>query len=157
VKNHDGMFSIFWIGLSLFVMFLSNKYGLGEFRDPGPGLMPFLSGLLLLLISLFLLMKSLFKRRVGDAIVEAMKGEEDQVSLRKVSFVLGSLFAFALLLETLGYFIATFFVMGFLFRSMGTKSLRTVLLATFLTVFVSYFLFAYLGLRFPAGVLRILG
>ncbi len=151
------MFFIFWIALSLFVMFISNKYGLGEFRDPGPGLMPFLSGLLLLLISLFLLIKSLLKRRVGDTISEVMRGEEGQVNLRKVSLVLGSLFAFAPLLEKLGYFIATFLVMGFLFRSMGTKRLRTLLLATLLTVFVSYFLFAYLGVRFPAGILRIPG
>lgn len=51
---------IFWIGFSLFVMVLSYKLGLEGFHNPGPGLMPFLMGALLLIISLYVLISALF-------------------------------------------------------------------------------------------------
>lgn len=155
MKRVDVIIVIFWIGFSLFIMFLSNRYGLGTFHAPGPGLMPFLTAVLLLLISFYLLIRSIFKR--GKMKAAAAKKEEGEVSYRKVSAVLVSLFTYALLLERLGYVIATLLTMIFLFRSMGLKRWRSILFGGSLTVLVSYFLFTYLGVRFPAGILRFLG
>ena len=137
-------------------MFFSNKYGLGRFHTPGPGLIPFLLGLLLFLISFYLLMLSFIKRGGGDNVARGMKEDQNQISKRKVSFVLASLVAYALLLERLGYVITTLLTMLFLFWSIGVKRWRSILLATGLTVLVTYFLFTYLGVRFPAGVLGFL-
>jgi putative tricarboxylic transport membrane protein len=157
VESYDVMFFIFWIGLGLFVMLFSHKYGLGGFHNPGPGLMPFLLGLLLLLISFYLLIRSLFKKLKGDTVVEVRRDEEGQISIRKVSLVLASLFTYALLLERLGYMITTLLIMIFLFWIIGVKRWRSILFAAGLTVLVSYFLFTYLGLRFPLGIFRSLG
>ena len=68
MKKYQFIPTLFWIGLSLFVMFfayrlgLEDKTGLEGVHNPGPGLMPFLVALALLLISLYLLIIPLLKK-----------------------------------------------------------------------------------------------
>ena len=154
MKRHDDIFLIFWIGLGLFVMYFSNKYGLGHLHNPGPGLMPFLLGFIFFIISFYLLIVSLFKRSNGDGI---MKPEMDRINFGKMIFVSASLFFYGLFLEKLGYLIVTLITMALLYLGMGLKGWRPVLIASVLTVAVTYFLFTYLGVRFPAGILRVVG
>lgn len=82
--------TLFWIGLSLFIMFISNKLGLGKFRDSGPGLMPFLVGLLLFLVSLYHLISSILKMGGKD---QTVKEEGSPSYLWKICFLSGCLFA----------------------------------------------------------------
>jgi hypothetical protein len=154
VKRYDTILFILWMGLSLFVMFFSNRYGLGTFRNPGAGLMPFLVGLLLLMISAGFLVKSFSKTRGENKAVKAAREGQGKIDLKKISIVLASLFAYGLLLERLGYLIVTLFTMILLFWCVGVKRWRSVLLASGLTVLITYFLFTYLGVRFPPGLLR---
>lgn len=132
-------------------MVFSYKLGLGRFHNPGPGLMPFIIGIFLLIVSFCPLMSSLFKKSGKD---ETANEGQRQTNFGKISLVLVSLFAYAFLLETLGYLIVTplFFIL--LFRSMGNKW-TTVLVASGLTVLVTYFVFTFFGVKFPAGILRI--
>jgi len=154
MNKYNNIFLIFWIGLSFFIIFFSLKYGLGSFHNPGPGLMPFLLGLLLLIISLYLLLSSLFKRSGRD---ETIKGEQSRINFKKLSIVLASLFFYGLFLEKLGYVIVTLLTMVILFWGVGLKSWRSILFASGLTVLLTYLLFTYLGVRFPTGILRLLG
>lgn len=154
MKKYDNFIFVFWIGLSLFIIFFSNKYGLGAFHNPGPGLMPFVLGLLLLVISFYLLMSSLLKRSRGD---ETRTEGQSRINFRKVILVLASMFFYGLFLERLGYLIVSSLTMILLFWGVGLKRLRSILFASGLTVLVTYFLFTYLGVRFPAGVLKFLG
>jgi putative tricarboxylic transport membrane protein len=140
--------ALFWIGLSLFVMVFSYRLGLEGFHHPGPGLMPFLLGLLLLPLSLYLLMGSLLKKREGD---ETGKGGEGQTDYGKIGLVLLALFVYALLLERLGFLITTSVFLLILFRSMGNRWI-TVLVASVLTVLTTYFVFTFFGVRFPTGI-----
>ena len=144
----------FWILLSFFIMFFSRQFGLGEFRTPGPGLMPFLIGIFLLLISLYSLARSLLRN--GDR-KETLKTERNGISFWRVGFVLLSLFAFALLLERIGYLITSFLILAFLFRSTGSKGWRFALITSCMTALVTYLVFTYLGLRFPTGIFRLGG
>lgn len=152
----DNIFFVFWIGLSLFIMFFSNKYGIGSFHNPGPGLMPFLLGVLLLMISLYLLMKSLFKVSGEEKVDKVVKEGQGRIYYGKIGFVLASLFFYGLFLERLGYLIVTLLTMVLLFWGVGIKKWRSILFASGLTVLITYFLFTYLGVRFPAGVLKFL-
>jgi hypothetical protein len=156
VKRYDTILFIFWMGFSLFVIFFSHRYGLGTFRNPGAGLMPFLVGLLLLIISFGFLMKSVLKIGGEDKAVKAMGEVQRKIDFKKISIVLASLFTYGLLLEKLGYLIVTSFTMILLFWCVGVKRWRSVLVASGLTVLITYFLFTYLGVRFPAGILRFL-
>jgi putative tricarboxylic transport membrane protein len=138
-----------WIGLGFFVMFFSYQLGLGRLHNPGPGLMPFLLGFFLWFISCYLLLTSLHKKE-GD---RAVKEEPSRSNLGKLSMVLASLFAYALLLEPLGFLMTTFFTLIFLFRTTNNRW-SSVLLASVLTVFFSYVIFTYLGIQFPKGILK---
>lgn len=142
--------STFWTALSLFVVILSYNMGLGGFHTPGPGLMPFLLGVFLLLTSLYLLWKSLLKKVATE---ETATEEQSQTNYRKIGLVLASLFFFALLLEPLGYLIVTFLFFVLLFRSVGNRW-RTVLMASAFTTLVTYFGFTFFGVRFPQGILK---
>lgn len=148
-KNYDIVHVFFWIGLGLFVMIFSYQLGLGRLHNPGPGLMPFLLGFFLCIISSYLLLMSLHKTK-GQGTV---KREQSQVHVGKLCMVLTSLFAYALLLEPLGFLMTTLFTLLFLFRTMNNRW-SSVLFASFLTAFLSYVIFTYLGIQFPKGVLK---
>ena len=152
MKKYDIIPIIFWIGLSIFVMVLSIRLDLGKFHNPGPGLMPFILGILLLIVSFYLLIMSLFK--IGGK-KETSKREPTQIDFVKIGLVLFSLFVYTLLLEKVGYLITTFLLLIILFRSAGSKRWRSVLIASTLAVFLTYFVFTSFGLRFPEGILRL--
>jgi len=145
---------VFWILLSLFIMFFSRSIGLGEFRSPGPGLMPFLVGLFLLLISLYALIRSLLRRSGRE---KTLNREGSKIHFRKIGLVLFLLLAYALLLEKIGYLITAFLMLVFLFRSADSKGWRFVLITSTVTALITYVFFTYLGLRFPPGILGIGG
>jgi putative tricarboxylic transport membrane protein len=145
---------LFWILLSFFVIFLSRNIGLGEFRSPGPGLMPFLVGIFLLLVSLYALIRFFVKKRQA---AETSPKEGDEFHFRKIGLVLFFLLAYALLLEIIGYLVTTSIMLILLFRTAGVKRWVSALIIAVVTSVVTYVFFGYLGLRFPAGILRIGG
>lgn len=151
MKKYRIIVIIFWIGMALFVTIFSYKLGLGSFHNPGPGLMPFLLGLLLLIISFPLLVQSLLKKSRKD---EVVNNGQRQKNFGKIGLVLVSLLAYAILLETLGYLIVTTLFFILLFRSMGNRW-TTVWVASVLTVLLTYFVFTFFGVKFPAGILRL--
>lgn len=142
---------IFWIGLGIFAMAHSYSLGLKGITGPGPGLMPFLVGLLLLLASFYLLITSLLKRRDED---EVREERQSTVNLGKVSLVVASLIAYALLMERLGFLITTPLLLMALFRGSGARKWRSIVFTSILTSLIVYFAFTYLRIRFPAGILR---
>ncbi len=140
---------IAWVVLGLFVMLASYRLGLGGLRNPGPGLMPFLLGLLLCLTSTYVLITFLAEK--VDRGSTAAEGPRPGFS--RLCLVAGSLFVYSLLFETLGFIATTFIVLVVLFRSMQNRWL-IVGLASVTTVVVSYALFTYLGVQFPKGILK---
>ena len=142
--------AIVWIGLSLLIMFFSHRLGLEEFRNPGPGLLPFLIGAALFLVSLYLLGSLYVKKAFLD---ERIQGKTHQVDLKRIFLVLLALLSYASLLETLGYLITSCLILVLLFRSMGSRW-GIVLLSSVLTVVATYLLFTKLGVLLPEGILR---
>jgi putative tricarboxylic transport membrane protein len=142
---------IFWIGLGLFVLVHSYSLGLKGITGPGPGLMPFLVSFLLLLVSSYLLITSLLKKRDGDDVREE---GQSTVNLRKVSLVVASLIAYAVFMEGLGFLITTTLLLITLLKGMGSKKWSSVVMVSVLTSLITYFAFTYLRLRLPMGILR---
>lgn len=143
--------NIGWAAFGLIIMFYSNRLGIGGFHEPGPGLTPFLSALALLVISGCFIVESLWNwSRTG----EPAKKEGDHVRLGNILFVLGCLFAYALLLRTVGFLIVAFLFLFLLFWKMGSKRWSSALVVSLLTVFITYFVFRYLGVYFPEGILE---
>ena len=141
------------MGLSVFVMVHSFSLGLKGITGPGPGLMPFLVGLLLLLVSLYLLVGFFFRKGDGN---ETRKAGENKVKLGKISLVVASLIAYAVFVERLGFIITTTLLLVTLLKGMGSKKWSSVVMASVLTSLITYFAFTYLRLRLPMGILRFL-
>jgi hypothetical protein len=147
-KRFDILPGLFWIGLSIFAMVGAYRLELGDFRDPGAGLIPFITAALLFLVSIPVVLQSLSDRRKNPP---GEKGS-GKVNWVKVVSVAGSLFAYCLLLPRLGYLVTTTLILLFLFRAASPRSWRFVIGAAVLTAVVTYFGFTYLGLRFPRGI-----
>jgi putative tricarboxylic transport membrane protein len=152
MKKYEIIPVIFWTGLSIFMMVLSIRLGLGKFHTPGPGLMPFILGILLLIACFYLSIAAFFKLGGKKEISKEKPGRIDFV---KIGLVLFSLFVYALLLEKVGYLITTFLLLIILFRTAGFKRWGSVLIASALAVFLTYFVFTSFGLRFPEGILKL--
>ncbi len=127
---------------------LKDQAGQEGVWGPGPGLMPFLVSGILLLVSLGLLARGLRKQapEVGKPAAKVDYG--------KILLVLAALFAYAFLLDRLGYVVVTFLLLGLLFWKMGTRW-SYALIASAGTALLTYFLFTYLGLLFPEGILKL--
>jgi hypothetical protein len=162
VKKYQFIPILFWIGLSLFVMFFSyrlgleDKTGLEGVHNPGPGLMPFLVALALLLISLYLLIIPLLKKSPQGEAMRMVKEEMKKPNYGKMILVLACLFGYAFLLEHLGYLVTTCLALLLLFKGMGVKW-GSALFASLTTTLVTYFIFTYLGLLFPDGIISLRG
>lgn len=152
MKKYHMIIIVVWIGLSLFLMVGSYKLGLGKLHKPGTGLMPFLIGVFLFLLSIWLLIADL----LGKGAREGPSEEQRKVNFKKSGIVVASLILYGLLLEKLGFLVVTFLLLFFLFWGMGVRR-NAALAASVLTVLASYFVFTYLGLRFPPGVFRLVG
>jgi putative tricarboxylic transport membrane protein len=151
-KKYELLPSLFWMGLSIFAMTHSRRLELGTFQDPGPGLMPFLVGSALLVVSTIIFLKSFLKTKGRTKQEEA--GAPSSTKIYKIGVVLGALLTYAFLLEKIGYLITTTALLIFLFRIAGSKQWKSILAASVFTVFLTFLVFTFLGLRFPIGILK---
>jgi hypothetical protein len=105
---------IVWIGLGFFFMAYSYNLGLGSLSSAGSGLMPFLVGLFLLGSGLCLgyitIKKSSIDKRAPS--VDKPTEEANGVSLKKSIILIMSLIVYALVMEQLGFVIATFLLLS---------------------------------------------
>jgi putative tricarboxylic transport membrane protein len=134
--------------LSAFAMLCAYRYELGSFQDPGPGLMPFLAGSALLVVSCILVLSSFSagKAHGESPVIQTESGR------CKAGLVLGSLLVYAFVLETAGYPVATSLLLILLFRVAGARKWRNFVPAAVLTAILTFFVFTHLGLRFPIGI-----
>ena len=149
MKRFQVALILFWMGLGLFATVYSYSLGLKGIAGPGPGLMPFLVGILLFVASAYLLASSFLRRQE-----EINREGQSHVQLWKVSLAVISLVAYALLVEKLGFLITTTLLLMVLLKGMGTKKWITVVMVSVLTSLITYFAFTYLRLRLPMGILN---
>ncbi len=152
MKKSDLLCIVFWIGLSTFFMVASYMLGLGEFRNPGPGLFPFLLGACVFLVACYFLISSLIKSSVPS---ECEHKSHSWRHYLKIGSVLAALLGYALALERIGYLITSALFLAFCFGVMDHKRWRLLVIASILTTLISYFGFVALGVRFPAGIIRL--
>lgn len=139
----DRRSGLFIFGLSLFVIWESIRLGLWTINQPGAGLLSFCAGVIMSALSLVLIYRG-WKSR------EPWKSQKHDP--RIVILVLVSLFVFSLVLDSLGFVVATFFLAGILFH-LGESRPWYVLLGMSLSVsFISYYIFGVLlQVHFPKG------
>lgn len=147
---------VFWLGLSFFLIIVSYQEGLGHFHKPGPGLAPFIIGAMLLLFSTLHAYFKVAEKRLAKKTGHNISEENGKLNVTKTVMVFILLFFYGLLLNTLGFIITTFLLLSILFYGLGVKLIRAALYSL-ISVLACYFLFTYLGMRFPPGVLKLIG
>jgi hypothetical protein len=149
MKNNDQRASLIWLAIGLAILFYSTRYGLGMLSSPGPGFLPFLSGLAISGLALVV-----FFQQVGKGSRESLGGLWRQKDWPTMFKVMGALVLYALFLKTLGFLLVTFFMILYLFRAIEPMSWKKVLAGAFLTALGAYGIFdLWLEAQLPKGIL----
>jgi putative tricarboxylic transport membrane protein len=147
LKNRDLVSSIIWMALGGLFVVGALQLGLTRRGVPGPGFLPFLTGLALIFVSLFVLIPALGRRKNAES--SDFFPERD--SFRKLLFVLVALFTFGIAMKYLGYLLTAFLFVALV---MKPKGWRTTALLALVTAVVSYALFVVLlEVNLPKGLL----
>jgi putative tricarboxylic transport membrane protein len=143
---------IIWIVIGGSICFLSGRIGLGSFHEPGPGFVPFASGLSLVVIGLIMTLSKKFSNPASDGDHGASR---PFLRLPKFSLVYTVLVlvGYGLVLDLLGYLITTFLVMFALFYDRAANRFLPSVLASLLTVVSTYLIFeTWLRVQLPRGI-----
>ena len=139
--------AVFLILLGLFAVIQAGRMGIGSFSRPGPGLFPFLSGILLSTLSLISLIRSNVKG------VRKPPERMQVTNLLKVLCVLGTVLFFRFSLPFLGYLFASFVLLVVLIKIVGDRKWPQTILWAAVFSGVSYILFCrWLMVQFPQGL-----
>jgi putative tricarboxylic transport membrane protein len=150
MRNRDLVSSIVWMALGGLFVVGALQQGLMRKGVPGPGFLPFFSGLALISVSLFVLIPALVQKG------KAPDGDffPEPGSLRRLLSALAALFAFGVALEYVGYLITTFLFMFFVARLIEPRGWWSTTLVALLTAVLSYLLFVVLlEVQLPKGPL----
>jgi putative tricarboxylic transport membrane protein len=153
MKNKDRTSAMVGVGIGILISISSYGLGLGNWHEPGPGFMPFFSGLMISLLGVVVFMEALFRREPEPALPE---GKKELLLFRnwKVIVTLGMLFAYALFIDLIGFALDTFLFLGVLLwvveRFKGWKALS---LAAVFTGAIYLLFEVLLKVQMPSGLL----
>jgi|YelNatPaOPRAMG01_1025707.scaffolds.fasta_scaffold127381_2 hypothetical protein len=149
MKNNDQRSSLFWFAVGLAVAAASGKYGLGTPSAPGPGFLPFLTGLVMMGLAALV-----FFQQAGGRVKNGLTDLWSTKGWTAVVMVMGALVLYTLLLRTLGFLLDTFWLLAFLLRVMEPRSWGKTLIGAALASGGSYIIFqVWLQAQLPAGFL----
>jgi hypothetical protein len=149
MKGPDILSGLFWLGISIFVCVESIRADIGTFRSPGPGFLPFWSGVTLGTFAIIIAVKSILEKKGQGKMTDLWKGMEWD----KVILVVTSLFIYAILLPKLGYLSMTFGLMVLLFAVIGKSKLWVQVMSAIITVLATYLIFyVWLEVQLPKGI-----
>lgn len=142
--------AVFLLVVGSFFSFEARNLKIGRIVQPGPGFFPFWLGLALILLSLALLLRIMRGKMDSGGPGEPLwKG----LQWPKIMFLLGALLLYAIFLESLGYLLATFLLMFFLFRAVEPQRWSVVIAGSVVTSLFTYILFRlWLQVQLPVGL-----
>ena len=148
MKRHDQISSLVCLAIAVYLCSQSFLYTLGSWRYPGPGFFSFGIGALLGSFSIIVYIKARMSK--------SPETEESWYSKEKwkgLVLVLAALFAYAMLLEILGFLLSTVLLLFFLFKVVEPQSWIVAAGGSLLATFSSYALLKLLlQVRLPQGI-----
>ena len=127
---------LLWLFIGITVTVFSSKYSMGTLTDPGPGALPFGLGLVFILLSILLLLRS---RRMNE--VDRNSRLSFGSRYRRVLWVVALLMVATLWLESLGYLLAVFLLIAGAMLIMEPRRWGSALVVGVTSSLVSYLLF----------------
>jgi len=142
---------VIWLILSIFIFYKSIHLEIGKFYSPGAGLFPFLTGIFFGLLSVVFIFETLWRKPAAE---EEKRIWAIDINWKKIILTLLIMIIYSLLLERLGYLLATFALMLFLFKHIGPERWPVAIISSIITVTLSYMIFGiWLQVQLPEGLL----
>lgn len=151
MTNHQRAASVFWFFVGVATLINAYFLGLGHWHRPGPGFIFFLAALVLTALSILDLANNFFWKTRGNS---EEKEERIWANVRwiKILLVLAALVGYAYFLNFLGFPLATFLLMVFLFKAVEPTKWPVAIASSLITIFCCYFLFqVWLKVPLPSG------
>ncbi|HWK67265.1 MAG TPA: tripartite tricarboxylate transporter TctB family protein [Rhizobiaceae bacterium] len=140
---------ILWCLFGVVVVYMATQLGIGEFSDPGPGLMSMIFGLAMAVVAGGSVLLDLFVRTPQGA-SEPWTRE----MLMRIGGIVVALAVYVALLEPLGFLLATFALSAFLLWLFTSSGWLRAIPAGAAIAFANYALFKLaLGTQLPIGIL----
>jgi putative tricarboxylic transport membrane protein len=154
MKNRNLISGVFFLGIGIIISIYAFTYGIGGSVSPGPGFLPLLTGICLVLLSLILLLSTLKDNTTLKEKTEKFFPEKE--SFKKISLSILGLILYTVALEYFGYVLTTLLFMIFMLKCIESRNRITVLLWSSLTAISFYLLFEMLlKSQLPKGILGI--
>lgn len=149
MRKRDFGVAVFLLLLGLGGAIQASRLRIGEPGRPGPGLFPFCLAVALCFLSLGLLLRSL---RSGANPAAARIDSSSPGTPSKVYWSLLALAGYTFALEPLGFALATFLFLLFLYRAVEPQRWRAAFGGSLLATLLTYTLFRLLQVQLPSGV-----
>jgi putative tricarboxylic transport membrane protein len=148
-SSYDRIASIFFIGLGLFFTLYARRVDIGSWNEPGPGFLPFWAGITLTIMAVALLIGSL---RSTGAELPPFFARAD--SWKRVLATFLAMTVYALILNAIGFTLATFVFVGFLVKFVFPQTwMRTVIVAALSALGARFLFINLLKTQLPLGFL----
>jgi putative tricarboxylic transport membrane protein len=135
----DRLSSLFWLVFGIPVVYLSYNLGLGELTRPGPGFLTFWCGLILCVLSMFVMVRG--RIAVGEGTTKRIDHLWNSVQWSKAVVTLLALIAYALAFEKTGFLLSTITLLVVLFRAIDPMEWWAAMVVAVLASFVSFIIF----------------
>jgi hypothetical protein len=149
LRNTDILCSIFLISIGLIFGIGAFGVGIGTPTQPGAGFMSLGAAGLLIFFSL---------GTIGEALGTSSFVDTPASPGKRWGIIMVLLFAYACLLNFLGFILSTFILLTLLFKLSEDQTWKIALVESTMATGFSYLLFDYfLGCNFPRGLLKFIG
>jgi putative tricarboxylic transport membrane protein len=142
--------SLVWLSFALLICAETlRRLSLGSWRDPGPGFVPLLSGVVLGSLACIHFIQSTLRKRETTREIGQLPER-----WKTLIFIYLSLLAYVFLLEPLGFLPATFLLLIFLFRAAEPRRWAVVIGESAIVSLITYVIFdVLLKSQLPKGIL----
>jgi putative tricarboxylic transport membrane protein len=148
IKTRDWIPAMVWFIFGSVIAFQAYKLDIGDLHTPGAGMLPFILGVILVLLSVPIFVYAYRGFRKRDR-------KEDNVwerlDFRKMGISVLALIFYGFALDKVGFTLTVLITMFVLFKVVGSTKWYKILLLSCLTAFFSYLLFVIvLEVQFPS-------
>jgi putative tricarboxylic transport membrane protein len=153
MRRYNLISSFVFFVFGIFITIVSLRINTGAFRDPGPGLFPLITGILMALIAGGMFINTFL--RSASAGQEPL-GEDKWLWHNKCVATVALMLFYALAMDWLGFLTVTLVMLFVLYKAVGDLSLKASLVGAALTAAIAYLLFkVWLNVQFPMGPLGV--
>jgi len=153
MQKYDMISSLVFLVCGVIITLSSLRLPVGTFRDPGPGLFPLITGILMGIISSGVLIKSY---RHSSSAGRKPLGEDKRLWHNKAVATVIIMFFYAFAIDWLGFLMVTFVILFILYKAIGGLSLRASLGGAVVTAVMAYVVFkVWLNVQLPVGPLGV--